>query len=80
MPRGRGGLCISLEALDFIVLLTACLGYDFMQEHTDMLADSIWLVPTMKTSPAETAACNLVSSVFAAPVCPTCSSRTATRA
>jgi hypothetical protein len=60
VPSRRGG-CISL---DFLELPMARSGHDFLHVHIDLLTGSVWLVPTSKTTTAETAASNLVGSVF----------------
>jgi hypothetical protein len=61
-PTSRGG-CISLE---FLELLPACSGHDFLQVHfdSDLLTGRVWPVPTFKTATSATAARNFVSSVF----------------
>ena len=57
VPTRRDG-CISL---DFLGLLVARSGHDFMQVHIDLrvLTCWVWLVPTFKTATLETAANNL---------------------
>ncbi len=62
VPSRRRG-CISL---DFLELLVARSGHDFLQVHIDLLTCSVWLVQTFKnaTVTAETATLNYVGSVF----------------
>ena len=54
----------STISLDFMELPRSRSGQDLLQVHVDLLTGRVWLVPTVKTCTSETAAANLVGTVF----------------